>query len=48
MLIHFTAQLLAPFVAPIFGFLSVVNMDPDRSESLMRSAMGVIGYVVST
>ncbi|KAF8439527.1 armadillo-type protein [Terfezia claveryi] len=36
-------QLLAPYVAPIFGFLSVVNMDPDRSEALMRSAMGVLG-----
>ncbi|KAF8473434.1 armadillo-type protein [Kalaharituber pfeilii] len=36
-------QLLAPFVAPIFGFLSVVNMDQDRTEALMRSAMGVLG-----
>lgn len=39
----YTAQLLAPYVGSIFAFLSAVNMDPDRSEALMRSAMGVLG-----
>lgn len=37
------AQRLFTYVQPIFGFLSVVHADPNKSEGLMRSAMGTIG-----
>lgn len=37
------SQLLLPYVQPVFTFLSIVNMDPDKTESLLRSAMGVLG-----
>lgn len=36
-------NLLAPYVQHIFGFLSVVNADVNKSEGLMRAAMGVLG-----
>ncbi|KAG0135305.1 armadillo-type protein [Tuber indicum] len=36
-------QLLAPYVQHIFGFLSAINADPNKTENLMRSAMGVLG-----
>ncbi|PUU83694.1 armadillo-type protein [Tuber borchii] len=36
-------QLLAPYVQHIFGFLSAINADPNKTENLMRSAMGVFG-----
>lgn len=39
----FVAKLLAPYVQGIFGFLSVVNADQNKTEGLMRSAMGVFG-----
>ena len=39
------AQLLTQFVEPIFHALNVVARDPNRSEALLRSAMGVVGYV---
>lgn len=37
------ANVLAPYVQSIFGFLSVVNADPNKTEGLMRAAMGVLG-----
>jgi len=37
------ANLLAPYVQHIFGFLSVVNADINKTEGLMRAAMGVLG-----
>jgi len=36
---------LQPFVESIFALLNTVWVDPNKSEALMRSAMGVIGYV---
>ncbi|KAL7274865.1 karyopherin Kap95 [Rhizina undulata] len=36
-------NLLASHVQHIFGFLSVVNSDINKTEGLMRSAMGVLG-----
>lgn len=32
-----------PYVESIFTVLSVIAQDPNRSEALLRSAMGVIG-----
>lgn len=43
----FLAQRLFTYVQPIFGFLSVVHADPNKSEGLMRSAMGTIGQALS-
>lgn len=40
-----TAALLSPYVESIFQLLNGVYTDQNRSEGLMRSAMGVIGYV---
>ena len=42
-----TAQALAPYVESIFNLLGVVASDGNRTEGLLRSAMGVIGYVES-
>lgn len=42
-LMLFSAPLLAPHVQHIFGFLSAVNADPNKTEGLMRSGMGVLG-----
>lgn len=39
-------ELLAPFIETIVEFLKQVHEDPSRAEALMRSAMGVIGYVL--
>ncbi|KAI1814582.1 armadillo-type protein [Poronia punctata] len=36
-------QALQPYVESIFQLLNIVSQDMNRSESLMRSAMGVIG-----
>ncbi|KAF8253599.1 ARM repeat-containing protein [Wilcoxina mikolae CBS 423.85] len=36
-------NVLAPYVQHIFGFLSVVNADHNKTEGLMRAAMGVLG-----
>ena len=35
-----------PYVEMIFTVLTVIAQDPNRSEALLRSAMGVIGYVL--
>lgn len=39
------AQLLQPYVESIFQLLSQVYNDPNRTEGLLRSSMGVVGYV---
>ncbi|OTA62839.1 ARM repeat-containing protein [Hypoxylon sp. EC38] len=36
-------QALQPYVPSIFQLLNIISQDMNRSESLMRSAMGVIG-----
>lgn len=38
--------MLAPYVESIFHLLRIVSQDQNRSEALLRSAMGVIGFVV--
>ncbi|RDL41093.1 Importin beta-1 subunit [Venustampulla echinocandica] len=35
--------LLSPYVESIFSLLNIVYLDPNRSDALMRSSMGVIG-----
>jgi importin subunit beta-1 len=42
-----TGALLRPYVEQIFHLLNTVYLDPTRSEGLLRSAMGVIGLVLS-
>lgn len=37
------AQVLLQYVAAIFQLLNLIGGDANRSESLMRAAMGVIG-----
>lgn len=39
------APALQPYVQSIFQLLNLIASDMNRSESLMRAAMGVIGYV---
>lgn len=38
---------LQPFIESIFQLLHIISQESNRSEGLMRSAMGVIGYVLS-
>jgi importin subunit beta-1 len=40
-----TANLLQPYVESIFQLLHTVYQDPNRTEALLRSSMGVVGYV---
>jgi importin subunit beta-1 len=40
--------LLEPYIEPIFGLLKTVWQDANRTEPLMRSSMGVIGYALSS
>ena len=40
-----TASVLQAYVEPIFQLLNIVWQDQNRSESLLRSSMGVIGCV---
>lgn len=42
------APLLQSYVESIFGLLNIVFLDPNKSDALMRSSMGVIGYVFSS
>ena len=42
------ADQLAPYVESIFSLLNVISNDQNRSDALMRSAMGVIGQVLSS
>lgn len=39
------SELLAPYVPSIFELLNIVYQDPNRSEALLRTCMGVIGDV---
>ncbi len=38
------ANLLFPYVESIFSLLHVISMDPERSETVVKSAVGLIGY----
>jgi importin subunit beta-1 len=38
------ATALQPYVESIFQLLNIVWLDGNRSDALMRSSMGVIGY----
>ena len=40
-----TVTLIQPFVESIFQLLHIISQEGNRSEGLMRSAMGVIGFV---
>lgn len=40
----FSAPLLQSYVESIFGLLNIVYLDQNKSDALMRSSMGVIGY----
>ncbi|KAK8177833.1 armadillo-type protein [Phyllosticta citrichinensis] len=41
-------NLLVPYVEAIFSLLHTVQSDPNRTEALMRSSMGVIGDLADT
>lgn len=38
-------QLLQPYVETIFQLLNAIYQDPNRSEALLRTSMGVIGDI---
>jgi importin subunit beta-1 len=44
-LTSFEEQLIQPYVDSIFQLLQSVYQDPNRTEALLRSSMGVVGYV---
>lgn len=37
---------LQPYVESIFQLLNIVFLDQNKTEGLLRSSMGVIGYVI--
>jgi len=39
------SQLLQPYIETIFALLQVIYQDPNRSEALLRTCMGVIGDI---
>ena len=39
------ATLLQPYIESIFSLLHTVYQDVNRTEALLRSSMGVVGYV---
>ncbi len=39
------ATALQQYVEAIFSLLNTISSDMNRSEALLRSSMGVIGYV---
>jgi importin subunit beta-1 len=45
---RFTGQLLAPYVESVFSLLQTIFQDPNRSEALLRTSMGVIGDLSET
>lgn len=46
MLTEKTVTQIQPFVESIFQLLQIISTEGNRSEGLMRSSMGVIGYVL--
>jgi importin subunit beta-1 len=42
------ATALAPYMQSLFGFLSLLHTDPDKSEDTLKSMVGIIGYGKST
>jgi importin subunit beta-1 len=40
--------LLAPYVESVFSLLQTIFQDPNRSEALLRTSMGVIGDLSET
>jgi importin subunit beta-1 len=38
------AAALAPYMQSLFGFLSSLHGDPDKSEDTLKSMVGIIGY----
>jgi len=38
------AAALAPYMQSLFGFLSLLHTDPDKSEDTLKSMVGIIGY----
>jgi hypothetical protein len=40
------ATVLQPYVESVFQLLNIVWLDGNRSDALMRSSMGVIGYAL--
>jgi importin subunit beta-1 len=43
LILHALAQVLQQYVQSIFQLLNMIASDMNRSEALMRAAMGVIG-----
>ena len=43
--VRITANLLVPHIEGIFQLLQTVYQDPNRTEPLLRSSMGVIGDI---
>jgi len=41
------SPILLPYVASIFAFLHLALTDPDRTEGIVRSAVGLIGDLAS-
>lgn len=41
------AQVLLPYAPSIFAFLNLALVDPDRTEAIVRSAVGLIGDLAS-
>jgi importin subunit beta-1 len=41
-------NLLAPYVESVFSLLQTIFQDPNRSEALLRTSMGVIGDLSET
>jgi importin subunit beta-1 len=45
--LYYLAYLLLPQTQNIFGFLAVVYSGTEKSDSIMRSLIGLLGYVSS-
>jgi len=41
-------QLLAPYAESIFGFLEMIQIDPNNDEAILKAAIGCLGDVAST
>jgi importin subunit beta-1 len=40
---NMTDQILAPYIPMVFRLLGIIYQDPNRSEALLRTCMGVLG-----